>query len=79
MTAASKTIVAASKVPWRQLKGMNWVMYEAKHPGNQPFVIGFGVCLLGSMYLQTTFTDEQKKSSVYWSTFHLTDDKKGHH
>jgi hypothetical protein len=43
MMATAKTVTAAaSKVSWRQLKGMKWVMYEANHPGNQPFVIGFG-------------------------------------
>ena len=32
---------AATHKSWRQMKGMELVMHELKHPGNRPFVIGF--------------------------------------
>jgi hypothetical protein len=32
----------ATRTTWRQMKGMQLVMHELNHPGNKPFVIGFG-------------------------------------
>jgi hypothetical protein len=32
----------ATRNTWRQMKGMQLVMHELNHPGNKPFVIGFG-------------------------------------
>jgi hypothetical protein len=33
---------AATHKTWRQMKGMQLFMHEINHPGNKPFVIGFG-------------------------------------
>lgn len=33
---------AATHKSWRQMKGLEWALYELNHPGNKPFVIGFG-------------------------------------
>ena len=32
----------AKRNTWRQMKGMELVMHEIKHPGTSPFVIGLG-------------------------------------
>lgn len=32
----------ATRTTWRQMKGMQLVMHELNHPGNRPFVMGFG-------------------------------------
>ena len=61
---------AAGTKTWRQMSGMALMMHEAGHVGNKPFVIGFGVCGLIALYAQTKFTDDMKKDSLYWSTFH---------
>ena len=46
--------------------------------GNRPFMVGFGLVSLGALYLQTKFTDEMKKDSLYWSTYHLKENKSAH-
>jgi hypothetical protein len=32
----------ATHTSWRQMKGMQLMMHELNHPGNKPFVMGFG-------------------------------------
>ncbi|EJK70728.1 hypothetical protein THAOC_07890 [Thalassiosira oceanica] len=67
--------VAAAAKPrpqtWRQMSGLSLMAHEASHIGNRPFMVGFGVCALGALYIQTKFTDEMKEDSLYWSTYHL--------
>ena len=46
--------------------------------GNRPFMVGFGLVTVGALWLQTKFTDEMKKDSLYWSTYHLKEGKAGH-
>ena len=36
-----KALRAATHSSWRQMKGIQRVMFEMNHPGNKPFLIGF--------------------------------------
>ena len=71
-SARVAAVAAKSAGPktWRQMSGMSLMMHEVGHVGNQPFMIGFGVCGLIALYAQMKFTDDMKKDSLYWSTFH---------
>ncbi|KAL7533819.1 hypothetical protein ACHAWF_004629 [Thalassiosira exigua] len=64
---------------WRQMSGLNLIMHELGHSGNKPFAIGFGAVALGTLWLQTKFTDEMRASSLYWSTYHGDGAPKGGH
>eukprot|EP00567_Pseudictyota_dubia_P015431 CAMPEP_0197446970 /NCGR_PEP_ID=MMETSP1175-20131217/11750_1 /TAXON_ID=1003142 /ORGANISM="Triceratium dubium, Strain CCMP147" /LENGTH=108 /DNA_ID=CAMNT_0042978147 /DNA_START=24 /DNA_END=350 /DNA_ORIENTATION=- len=64
---------------WRQLRGMPLVFHEIKHSGNRPFMYGFLTIALGTLYLQTKFTDEMRASSDYYQTFHGDGKPKAHH
>jgi hypothetical protein len=76
---AAAAAKASAPPTWRQLKGVPLMLHEIKHAGNRPFMVGFGLVSLGALYLQTKFTDEMKKESLYWSTYHLKESKAGHH
>lgn len=60
---------------WRQMSGMKLAVHEINHPGNKPFVIGFGViALLGTYaYRKGLNSETAKKESTYWQRFHATD------
>ena len=60
----------AANGTWRQMSGMALMSHEISHIGNRPFMIGFAVSALGALWIQTKFTDEMRKSSLYWSTYH---------
>lgn len=68
----------AQPASWRQLSGIPLMIHEVKHVGNRPFMVGFAVCAVGALWIQTKFTDEMREGSLYWSTFH-GDGKKGGH
>lgn len=76
---AAASAKSSSPPTWRQLKGVPLMIHEIKHVGNRPFMVGFGVVSLGVLYLQTKFTDEMRKESLYWSTYHLKENKAGGH
>ena len=63
---------AATHKTWRQMSGMKLFMHEINHPGNKPFVIGFGImALLGTWgYTKGLQSEEAKKDSTYWQRFH---------
>ena len=61
---------ASGPKTWRQMSGVSLMMHEVGHAGNRPFMIGFGFCGLLALWAQTKFTDDMKKNSLYWSTFH---------
>lgn len=61
---------AAESSSWRQLRGVPLAMHEISHIGNRPFMVGFATVAIGTLYIQTKFTDEMKADSLYWSTFH---------
>ncbi|KAL7465123.1 hypothetical protein ACHAXS_005450 [Conticribra weissflogii] len=77
IAAAAKR--AAEPASWRQMSGMPLMIHEIKHVGNRPFMVGFAFCFVGSLWVQTKFTDEMKKESLYWSSFHGDGAKPGHH
>lgn len=68
--AAALAKRAAGPATWRQMSGLRLIMHEMGHIGNKPFVVGFGFCAVGALWMQTKFTDEMKKDSLYWSTYH---------
>lgn len=37
-----RTEARSQRQSWRQMKGLQLMMHEINHPGNKPFVIGFG-------------------------------------
>ena len=76
IAAAAKR--AAEPASWRQMKGMSLMFHEFKHIGNRPFTVGFAVSAVGALWIQTKFSDEMKKESLYWSTFHGDGAKGGH-
>jgi len=51
---------------------------EIKHVGNRPFMWGFLTIALGTVYVQTKFTDEMRANSDYWQTFHGSGKPKAH-
>mmetsp|Transcript_34933 Transcript_34933/g.53570 ORF Transcript_34933/g.53570 Transcript_34933/m.53570 type:complete len:102 (-) Transcript_34933:169-474(-) len=59
-----------AKDTWRQMSGLKLVFHEMASPGLRPFATGFGVCLLGAVAMQCSFSNEMKEKSLYWSTFH---------
>eukprot|EP00541_Cyclophora_tenuis_P002177 CAMPEP_0116544242 /NCGR_PEP_ID=MMETSP0397-20121206/2007_1 /TAXON_ID=216820 /ORGANISM="Cyclophora tenuis, Strain ECT3854" /LENGTH=101 /DNA_ID=CAMNT_0004068429 /DNA_START=26 /DNA_END=331 /DNA_ORIENTATION=- len=59
-----------AKSSWRNLSGMNLMVHEIRHVGNRPFAWGFLTVFLGSLYLQSTFTDEDRAASEYYQTYH---------
>lgn len=61
---------ASGPQTWRQMSGMRLLMHEIGHHGNLPFMVGFGLTALGALWMQTKFTDEMRKESLYWSTYH---------
>eukprot|EP00522_Entomoneis_paludosa_P014690 CAMPEP_0172445804 /NCGR_PEP_ID=MMETSP1065-20121228/5587_1 /TAXON_ID=265537 /ORGANISM="Amphiprora paludosa, Strain CCMP125" /LENGTH=78 /DNA_ID=CAMNT_0013196789 /DNA_START=567 /DNA_END=803 /DNA_ORIENTATION=+ len=63
---------AATHKTWRQMKGMERVMYEVQHKGNYPFVIGFGVVsvVLLNMYFGARNDPEVLAASKYYQRFH---------
>jgi hypothetical protein len=73
-SAAAKATSGGAKT-WRQMSGMSLMMHEIGHAGNRHFMVGFGFCGLMALWAQTKFTDDMRKNSPYWSTFH----DKGHH
>lgn len=59
---------------WRQMSGMKLVAHELNHPGNKPFVIGFGVItLIGTYaYRKGLNSEASQKESTYWQRFHAS-------
>ena len=70
--ARAKTLAAKANQPqtWRQMKGMQLMMHEIGAAGNKPFMVGFAVSAVAALWIQTKFTPEMKKESLYWSTYH---------
>lgn len=70
---------AATHNTWRQMKGMDLVMHELRHPGNYPFAIGFAVVsgVMLSMYFGALKDPEALKASTYYQRFHAP--KEEHH
>ena len=68
----AKTLAAKANQPqtWRQMKGMQLMMHEIGAAGNKPFMVGFAVSAVAALWIQTKFTPEMKKESLYWSTYH---------
>merc|ERR1712232_273105 len=68
----------ATHKSWRQMKGVQRIMYEVNHPGNFPFVVGLGVVgLMGySMYSAAYDSEKMKKESDYYQRYHA---KSNHH
>ena len=52
------------------MKGMQLMMHEIGAAGNKPFMVGFAVSAVAALWIQTKFTPEMKKESLYWSTYH---------
>ena len=70
---------AATHKTWRQMKGMDRVMFELTHPGNKPFMIGFAVTT-GTflyMYFASLGSPALEAESQYWQRFHAKKD--AHH
>ncbi len=67
---------ASAPQTWRQMSGLALMAHEVGHIGNRPFMVGFGVSALAALWIQTKFTDEMKKDSLYWSTYQMP--KGGH-
>lgn len=67
---AAAAAKAAAPPTWRQMSGLALMAHEVGHVGNRPFMVGFAVTAVGALWIQTKFTDEMKKGSLYWSTYH---------
>mmetsp|Transcript_57494 Transcript_57494/g.122017 ORF Transcript_57494/g.122017 Transcript_57494/m.122017 type:complete len:111 (+) Transcript_57494:105-437(+) len=76
---AAITKKASGTPTWRQMSGMRLMMHEIGHVGNRPFMVGLGVTAIGALWIQTKFTDEMRKDSLYWSTYHGDGAAKGGH
>eukprot|EP00566_Odontella_aurita_P024036 CAMPEP_0113569908 /NCGR_PEP_ID=MMETSP0015_2-20120614/24672_1 /TAXON_ID=2838 /ORGANISM="Odontella" /LENGTH=107 /DNA_ID=CAMNT_0000472625 /DNA_START=54 /DNA_END=377 /DNA_ORIENTATION=+ /assembly_acc=CAM_ASM_000160 len=76
--AAYNQRLAEGPKTWRQMKGMPLIIHEIKHVGNRPFMWGFLTIALGTVYVQTKFTDEMRANSDYWQTFHGSGKPKAH-
>ena len=61
---------AANPPTWRQMSGLSLMMHEISHVGNRPFMVGFGLTAVITLWVQTKFTDEMRKESLYWSKYH---------
>ena len=56
----------ASRTPtWRQMTGMSLMMHEISH-----VMVGFGLTAVITLWIQTKFTDDMRKDSLYWSKYH---------
>jgi hypothetical protein len=67
---AAAAAKASNPPTWRQLSGMSLMMHEISHVGNRPFMVGFGLTVVITLWIQTKFTDEMRKDSLYWSKYH---------
>eukprot|EP00977_Amphora_coffeiformis_P030034 scaffold44395_cov115-Amphora_coffeaeformis.AAC.1 len=69
---------AVTHKTWRQMKGMDRVIFELNHPGNKPFAIGFAIttATMLYMYFSSLGSPAAEKESKYWQRFHA---KKDHH
>mmetsp|Transcript_21373 Transcript_21373/g.27627 ORF Transcript_21373/g.27627 Transcript_21373/m.27627 type:complete len:122 (+) Transcript_21373:152-517(+) len=63
---------AATHKTWRQMKGVEKVMFELRHKGNYPFVFGFAAMttVFMSMYFGALKDPEALKGSTYYQRFH---------
>ncbi|KAL3823122.1 hypothetical protein ACHAXA_006452 [Cyclostephanos tholiformis] len=76
--ASAAARAASGAKTWRQMSGMSLMMHEVGHVGNRHFMVGFGFIGLMALYAQTKFTDDMRKNSPYWSTFHEKGQHGGH-
>ena len=67
---AAAAAKASHPPTWRQMSGMSLMMHEISHVGNRPFMVGFGLTAVITLWIQTKFTDDMRKDSLYWSKYH---------